>query len=341
MTLGWSMFVNALVAINIAGCVWLLWWTSRPHPGDRDANSTGHVWDGDLTEFDKPLPKWWINLFYITIVFAIGYLIWFPGFGAFTGVGKWSSPGELARDQAVGNEKLAAAFRPYDGKAIDELARDPHAVELGRAAGLRNVYVGNVPGGGSVTISGRDFIMGHNDDSRLASADGDHEKFTSLGGLSIDVTNTARLGDLTARGALHVQAGTIEFLGRGPGLVRLDRTSPDPAKTLDKDTDLDFVGGSVNIAGAPDYKNSAMPTAAAGSPGGSFLGSPVLQLTSPLSLQHTDTVYHAPDGTVNWILDLAAAGVPVQSNLATALASALPGQSARSEERRVGKECTG
>jgi cytochrome c oxidase cbb3-type subunit III len=194
MTFGWAMFVNVLVVINIAGCVWLLWWTSRPHPGGRDPDSTGHVWDGDLTEFDKPLPRWWINLFYITIVFSIGYLVWFPGFGAFTGMSNWSSPGELARDQEIGNAKLAEAFRPYDGKAIDELARDPRAVELGRsifgnqcatchgalaqgATGYPNLADGIWHWGGSATEVTQTVLHG-----RAAQMPGWRQALTSMGG---------------------------------------------------------------------------------------------------------------------------------------------------------------
>ena len=75
MSGGWSWYVIALIAVNIAGCVWLLWWTSRRRPGDPKPEDTSHVWDGDLTEYNKPLPRWWINLFYLTIVFAIGYLV--------------------------------------------------------------------------------------------------------------------------------------------------------------------------------------------------------------------------------------------------------------------------
>ena len=81
MTAGWSWYVIALVTLNILGCVWLLWWTARRRPGDPKPEDTSHVWDGDLTEYNKPLPRWWINLFYITIVFAIAYLVWYPGFG--------------------------------------------------------------------------------------------------------------------------------------------------------------------------------------------------------------------------------------------------------------------
>ena len=37
--------------------------------------TTGHVWDGDLKELNKPLPRWWLYTFYACIVWAIGYWI--------------------------------------------------------------------------------------------------------------------------------------------------------------------------------------------------------------------------------------------------------------------------
>jgi cytochrome c oxidase cbb3-type subunit 3 len=138
MTRGWSWYVIALVVLNIGGCLVLLWRTSRRLAGDADPEKTGHVWDGDITEFNKPLPRWWINLFYITIVFSVGYLLWFGGFGSFSGYSGWSSQREHAADKAAGDAKLAAAFRPYDGKPILELARDPHALALGRSVFANN-----------------------------------------------------------------------------------------------------------------------------------------------------------------------------------------------------------
>lgn len=133
MSGGWSWYVIALIALNIAGCVWLLWWTSRRRPGDPLPEDTSHVWDGDLTEYNKPLPRWWINLFYITIVFAIGYLVWYPGFGNFAGYGKWTSRVEHDRDAAKATATLEKTFAPYQGQPIDVLARDPQAVKLGRS----------------------------------------------------------------------------------------------------------------------------------------------------------------------------------------------------------------
>lgn len=133
MTTGWSIYVIVLVALNILGCVWLLWWTSRRRPGDPKPEETSHVWDGDITEYNKPLPRWWIIGFYLTIVYSIGYLVWYPGLGAFPGVAGWSSAGEHQREKDRHDQVLVETFRPYDGLPISDLAQDERAVRLGRS----------------------------------------------------------------------------------------------------------------------------------------------------------------------------------------------------------------
>ena len=133
MSGGWSWYVIALIALNLGGCAWLLWWTAKRRPGDPAPTDTSHVWDGDITEYNKPLPKWWINLFWITIVFAIAYLVWYPGAGNFAGYGQWSSQKEHALEKSREDAKLAETFRPYDGQPIDALAQDPRAIALGRS----------------------------------------------------------------------------------------------------------------------------------------------------------------------------------------------------------------
>jgi cytochrome c oxidase cbb3-type subunit 3 len=133
MSSGWTWFVIALVVLNIGGCVWLLWWTARRRPGDPGPEDTSHIWDGDITEYNKPLPRWWINLFYLTIVFAIGYLAWFGGLGGIQGYGNWTSGTEHAKDKAVEDAKLEQTFAPFAGQPIDVLAQDPTALALGRS----------------------------------------------------------------------------------------------------------------------------------------------------------------------------------------------------------------
>lgn len=39
--------------------------------------TTGHVWDG-VEELNNPLPRWWVWVFYATIVWGIGYTIAYP-----------------------------------------------------------------------------------------------------------------------------------------------------------------------------------------------------------------------------------------------------------------------
>lgn len=132
MTSAWSWYIVALVALNIVAATWLLWWTARRRAGDPAADATSHHWDGDLTEYNKPLPRWWINLFYLTIVFAIAYLIWYPGLGNSKGTSGWTSRGELKAEQQAADQLLAQRFGTYAKAPIDVVARDPAAIATGQ-----------------------------------------------------------------------------------------------------------------------------------------------------------------------------------------------------------------
>jgi cytochrome c oxidase cbb3-type subunit 3 len=129
----WSWYVIGLVVLNLVGCAWLLWWTAKRRPGDPKPEDTSHYWDGDITEYNKPLPKWWINLFWLTLLFGIGYLAWYPGMGNFAGYGKWTSKAEHAGDKALEDAKLEKAFARFKQQPINVLAADPAARELGRS----------------------------------------------------------------------------------------------------------------------------------------------------------------------------------------------------------------
>src|SRR4026209_2320239 len=89
-----SPLTSALIAIptllNSGGALWLLGWTSRRRGDEAIAETTGHVWDGDLAEYNKPLPRWWLVLFVLTVVFGVAYLLLYPGLGNFAGMKKWS-----------------------------------------------------------------------------------------------------------------------------------------------------------------------------------------------------------------------------------------------------------
>lgn len=132
MSSAWSWFVIALVVLNVAGCVWLLMATSRRRAGPA-SETTGHVWDENLTEYNKPLPRWWIVMFYLTIVFSIGYLVYYPGMGNFAGTSGWTSTGEHDAQRDAAEARLAQTFSRFEGRSPTELAHDADAVGYGRA----------------------------------------------------------------------------------------------------------------------------------------------------------------------------------------------------------------
>ncbi len=132
MTSAWTWYVVALTVLNLLGCAWLLKGNTKRRPTDPKPDETGHVWDGDLTEYNKPLPRWWINLFYITLVFSVGYLVWY-GLGNLKGWGHWSSRLEWATETQAENARLDDTLKLYANKPIDELAKDAGAVSIGRA----------------------------------------------------------------------------------------------------------------------------------------------------------------------------------------------------------------
>lgn len=139
MTLGWTLFITIFTVANILACFWLLWWTRkrRDEPLSQ-TETTGHVWDGDLAEYNKPLPKWWLNLFYITIVFSLAYLVLYPGLGGFAGTLGWSSSDQHAADARAAEAKIEPLFARFRSMDLLELKKDPEAVALGA-----NVFAAN------------------------------------------------------------------------------------------------------------------------------------------------------------------------------------------------------
>src|SRR4051812_29644947 len=75
----WGAYIAVLTLLGIAGCAVLLWAQSKsrvdmaPDAGGQP-HTTGHSWDEGLSELNNPMPRWWMWLFYITIVFGLAYL---------------------------------------------------------------------------------------------------------------------------------------------------------------------------------------------------------------------------------------------------------------------------
>lgn len=127
---GWSIFVAAATIIGLVWCLWLLFVASRRKVMAAD-NTTGHVWDVDLKEMNNPLPRWWLYLFVITVVFAGIYLVLYPGLGKFPGTLGWTSVGQYKTEQQRAQEQIAQIFAKFSGKSAEELAKDSAAMGIG------------------------------------------------------------------------------------------------------------------------------------------------------------------------------------------------------------------
>ena len=129
----WSVYIAVIAVVSIVACGVLLWrLTTKRLPAGQTAGVMGHVWDENLEEYNNPLPRWWLWLFYITLVFGAIYLILYPGLGSFPGVLKWSSRGHYEREMAKAKEKYEPIYAKYAAMSIPALAADPQAREMGQ-----------------------------------------------------------------------------------------------------------------------------------------------------------------------------------------------------------------
>lgn len=133
---GWSWYVIAIVVFGLLFCVMVLMGASR-HKVIYDAQgkvdkTTGHVWDHDLRELNNPLPRWWLILFILTLVFSAGYLMLYPGLGDRRGSLNWSSKNQFDAEIAKARLEQDRIFAQFKNASVEDLARNPRANAIGQ-----------------------------------------------------------------------------------------------------------------------------------------------------------------------------------------------------------------
>ena len=127
---GWSIYIAAATIVGLIACLALLIIAARRRVMAGD-NTTGHVWDEDLRELNNPLPRWWMWLFVLTVLFAGGYLAAYPGLGSMAGSLKWTSIGQYQDEQAKARAITAPMFAGFAATPVQTLARNPQAMAVG------------------------------------------------------------------------------------------------------------------------------------------------------------------------------------------------------------------
>jgi cytochrome c oxidase cbb3-type subunit 3 len=134
---GWAWSVGGLVVASLAYCLFILVVASKRQAMAAD-NTTGHVWDEDLREMNNPLPRWWMYLFIITVVFAAIYLTLYPGLGNNPGTLKWTSVGQWETEQQKAYAAMAPLYAKYTPMAAEALAKDAQAMGIGERLFVNN-----------------------------------------------------------------------------------------------------------------------------------------------------------------------------------------------------------
>jgi cytochrome c oxidase cbb3-type subunit 3 len=122
--------------------------------------TTGHAWDGDLQEYNNPLPRWWLWCLYGTVAFAVLYWFYYPswpvgqswlkGFGTvdYTITDKttgkveereyrWNTRSQLLSDlgEAANDEQRKAMLAKVRAASYDQIVKDPKMMEFVRSVG--------------------------------------------------------------------------------------------------------------------------------------------------------------------------------------------------------------
>lgn len=100
--------------------------------------TTGHEWDG-LKELNNPLPRWWVITFYITIAWAVGYMIAYPAIplisSATSGLLGYSSRASVAEDIAEAKAEQSELLGKIESLSLAEIREDQDAFQFAVAGG--------------------------------------------------------------------------------------------------------------------------------------------------------------------------------------------------------------
>jgi len=134
-----SVIIGAVTSLNVLACAWLIWWTARKRPNEAAAGEvTDHVWDGDLRERNNPMPRWWLILFFLSIVFCFVYFLLYPALGNFPGVLGWTKANQYQHEVSAAQRQYGPIYAQFAGRSVADLAKDKNALALGHSLFANN-----------------------------------------------------------------------------------------------------------------------------------------------------------------------------------------------------------
>ena len=132
----WDIYIGLITIVSIVACGVLLKMQSVRQV--TESETSGHVWDEDIKEYNNPLPRWWMWLFYITIVFGLVYLVLYPGLGSYAGTLGWTQVKQLEEENAQAQAAYGPIYERFAAQEIAVLSKNPEALAIGQKLFLNN-----------------------------------------------------------------------------------------------------------------------------------------------------------------------------------------------------------
>ncbi len=135
----WPMFITVISVGGVIGCALLLWLTSKIKATSPNGDNTnGHVWDETLREMNNPLPRWWVWMFIITIVFTLFYFAAYPAIATYEGKLGWTQVKQYEQEMETANKTIAPLYAKFAAMPIEELAGNAEAKAIGERMFMNN-----------------------------------------------------------------------------------------------------------------------------------------------------------------------------------------------------------
>jgi len=162
----WNWYIIIIVLGLIFGSAILLYFTHNMDMGDiKEGESMGHSFDG-IEELNNPLPKWWNLMFWISIIYSLGYLALYPGLGSYPGILGWSSTGQWQTEMDKAENTYGPIYKKMAATPIEELVNNDEALSMGQRLFSNNCAVchgSNARGAqGYPNLTDNDWLYGSN-----------------------------------------------------------------------------------------------------------------------------------------------------------------------------------
>lgn len=158
----WDAFIGVITIVSVIACAVFL--KAQSVRKTAEADTSGHTWDEDLTEYNNPLPRWWAWLFYLTIVFSLGYLVLYPGLGSYSGTLGWSQLKQLEDETRAAEARFGPLYEKFAAQDLTALAKSPEALAIGQKLFLNHCAQCHASDGGGSrgfpNLTDRDWLWG-------------------------------------------------------------------------------------------------------------------------------------------------------------------------------------